>query len=72
MGSPTRTRARKTAQAQAKADEVSQEELDLAAAQENEPFKEAQMGYLQQRVALLRVENNRLRKEIERLTAAAE
>jgi hypothetical protein len=45
-------------------DEVTQAEIDLAAAQENQAFQHEQMGYLQNRVALLRVQVNRLQDEI--------
>ena len=56
---------------EAKPAPVSPEEAQLAAAQENQEYMGAQLGYLQGRVAQLRVELNRANKEIERLTAKA-
>lgn len=70
MTSATRTRARKATQAQAKADKsetITQEEAELAAAQENELLQDATLKHLQNRVATLRVEVNRLHKKIAEL-----
>ena len=41
----------------------SQDEIDLATAQENAEFQRAQLQYLQNRVATLRIEVNRLDQE---------
>lgn len=71
MASPSRTRTRKVAQAEAKKDEISPEEIQLAAAQENQELQAAQLNYLQQRVGQLRIQLNRAHKEIERLKAQA-
>lgn len=67
MASQTRTRARKTADSKAKEETPSQEEIDLAISQENNEYLQAQLGFLQQRVATLRVRVNRLERENERL-----
>lgn len=68
MASPSRTRARKSAQSKEEKD-YSQEEMDLAAAQENNQLQAAQLQYLQGRVGQLRLELNRAHQEIERLTS---
>jgi len=72
MGSPTRTRARKTAQAAKKAetpepDPFTEEEAALAASQEQAEYLQAQNIYLQGRVATLRANLNRLSEENARL-----
>lgn len=67
MASPTRTRARKTAQSKDKKAEITQEELDLASAQENAELQASQMAFLINRVGQLRIKLNRANKEIERL-----
>ena len=75
MGSPARTRTRKTAQSKDKAGQpepITQEEIDLAAAQENNDYLQAQLAYLQNRVGQLRIEVNRLTKALEKATADSE
>lgn len=42
---------------------VSQEELNLASAQENQAYLEGQLGWLQNRVGILRIQVNRLTLE---------
>lgn len=50
---------------------VSQEELDLAAGQENDAYMNGQLEYLQNRVTMLRVEANRLGVENQALRQLA-
>jgi hypothetical protein len=51
--------AEPTPEEQAQTEGPSREEAELAAAQENQAYMAAQLGYLQQRVAGLRIELNR-------------
>jgi hypothetical protein len=70
VASPTRTRARSNARATKKASEpppFTQEELDIASAQENAIFQQAQVQALMQRVGSLRVELNRANRRIAEL-----
>jgi hypothetical protein len=77
MGSPTRTRARKTAQSNTrkkatskdKPEPITQEEADIAAAQENAIFLQEQINILSRRVGTLRVTVNRQAKRIAELEA---
>lgn len=73
MADATRTRTRKTARSQAKNEaadgKITPEEAEIAAAQENAELQQGINGYLQNRVATLRVQLNRANKEIERLKA---
>lgn len=74
MASASRTRVRKQAQAKPEKDPntIDQQEAELAAAQENAEYQQAQTQYLLNRVGVLRVQINRLEQENAELKAASE
>lgn len=49
---------------------ITQEEVAQAEADEQREFANAQTKYLNQRIVILRVQNNRLQAEVDRLTRA--